>query len=65
MAAVETRRVPSSSSSTGTVQCGLIMRNSGFKCSPLRRSTWTVGISIPFSAMNTRTRRGLGAGLQS
>ena len=57
--------VPSSSSSTGTVQVGLRARNASPKCSPLRRSTWTVGSSIPFSAANMRTRRGLGAVTQS
>src|SRR3990172_6242385 len=57
--------VPSSSSRTGTVHSGLIARNSGVNCSPARRSTCTLGTAMPFSARNTRTRRGLGAPAQS
>src|SRR5262249_16045299 len=37
----------------------------GVNCSPLRKSTCTVGTRIPFSARKMRTRRGLGAVLQS
>ena len=51
--------------STGTVHSGLIALNAGENCSPLRRSTWTVGTLIPFSARKIRTRRGLGAVVQS
>jgi hypothetical protein len=57
--------VPSSSTSTGTVQSALIARNAGVNCSPLRRSTCTVATLIPFSARKIRTRRGLGAVVQS
>ncbi len=58
-------RVPLSSSSTGTVASGLMARNAGLNCSLLRRSTCTVGTLMPFSARKIRTRRGLGAVLQS
>jgi hypothetical protein len=57
--------VPSSSASAGTVQSGLIARNASVNCSPLRRSTCTVGKLMPFSARKMRTRRGLGAVAQS
>ena len=57
--------VPSSRTSTGTVHHGLSLRKSEESCSFLLRSTWTVGISNPFSDMKIRTRRGLGAVLQS
>jgi len=55
-------RVPSSSSSTGTVQSGFTARKLSPKCSPARRSTCTLGTVMPFSARKMRTRRGLGAG---
>ena len=42
MAALLVRTVPSSSTSAGTVQSGLIARYASPSCSPLRRSTWTV-----------------------
>src|SRR3984885_8336387 len=58
-------RVPSSSSSAGTVASGLMARNAGVSCSLLRRSTCTVGTVIAFSARKMRTRRGLGAVAQS
>src|ERR1700691_3717363 len=54
-------RVPSSSSSAGTVASGLIALNAAVSCSLLRRSTCTVGTVMPFSARKMRTRRGLGA----
>jgi hypothetical protein len=43
----------------------LIARNAGENCSPLRRSTCTVSMLMPFSARKMRTRRGLGAVVQS
>src|SRR5215467_4074538 len=57
--------VPLSSSSAGTMQSGFRARNAGVNCSPLRKSTCTVGTLMPFSARKMRTRRGLGAVAQS
>src|SRR5882757_3534367 len=39
---------------------GLRLRCSGCRFSPPRRSTVCVGMAMPFSAMNIRTRCGLG-----
>ena len=52
--------VPSSRTSTGTRWKGLSRVNSGV-FSPFTMSTSSKGTSIPFSARNMRTRRGLGA----
>ena len=57
--------VPSSSCSTGTVHRGLILRNVALNCSPPPRSTSIVSISMFFSAIKIRARRGLGAVAQS
>jgi hypothetical protein len=57
--------LPSSSTSTGTVHQELRARKAGVSCSPWRRSTCTVGSTMPFSARKMRTRRGLGAVWQS
>ena len=56
---------PSSVTSTGTVQAGLIARKASPSCSPRARSTGTVACATPFSASRMRARRGLGAVLQS
>ena len=52
--------VPSSRTSTGTRWNGLSRVNSGV-FNPFMMSTSSKGTSIPFSARNMRTRRGLGA----
>src|SRR6516225_2941818 len=49
----------------GSEGCGHPARNAGVNCSPLRKSTCTVGTVRPFSARKMRTRRGPGAVAQS
>ena len=46
---------------TTRIECA----ENGVNCSPLRKSTCTVGTVRPFSARKIRTRRGLGAVAQS
>jgi hypothetical protein len=53
---------PSSISRAGTLGRPALARYSGVRCWPPKMSTSTTSMSsMPFSAMNQRTRRGLGA----
>jgi len=52
---------PSSSSRTGIEPSEFFLRKSSLFCSRARRSTWTLGTVISFSARKMRTRRGFGA----
>ena len=51
---------PSSSSSAGIWPAGFFDRYGSLRFSPAIRSTCTLGISMPFSAMNIFTTRGFG-----
>ncbi len=54
--------VPSSMVSAGAWAMPARPTYSGVRCAPASRSTSTISMSsIPFSAMNQRTRRGFGA----